>query len=84
MSPTEIPALRTKCCKRLSLAHLQTLRSWIHLHSYLHTHALGGPILFPRLVLVLEELEVPLEESIRSGISSSMSFRSFMKLLKFL
>jgi len=37
MSPTEIPALRTKCCKRLSLAHLQTLRSWIHLHSYLHT-----------------------------------------------
>jgi len=25
MSPTEIPALRTKCCKRLSLAHLQTL-----------------------------------------------------------
>ena len=32
MSPTEIPALRTKCCKRLSLAHLQTLRSFNYLN----------------------------------------------------
>jgi len=37
MSPTGIPASWTMCYKWLSLAHLQTLRSWIHLHSYLHT-----------------------------------------------
>jgi len=37
MSPTGIPASWTKCCRWLGLAYLQSLRSWIHLHSYLHT-----------------------------------------------
>jgi len=35
MSPTGIPTSWAKCCKWIGLAHLQTLRSWIHLHSYL-------------------------------------------------